>query len=218
MTNLSNRNFGILIAYILPGFTAIWGVSFVSTTVQSWLTVSTSGLELPTVGGFLYVTLASVALGMTVSAIRWFVIDSINEYTGLKRPAWDDSLLQANLDAFDLIVEHHYRYYQFYANSIVSILLVYAVHRLSDEMPGSFGLLELGLIALLIVFWAMSRDTLKKYYRRSSNLFTEKDSSMGNGSHHNTDSKTQGKKPTSPASSKDQTAGDSKGSTASKTK
>jgi hypothetical protein len=66
-------NFGLLIAYVLPGMTAIWGLSYVSETVQGWLGSSTEAV--PTIGGFLYVTLAAVGAGLVASTVRWMVVD-----------------------------------------------------------------------------------------------------------------------------------------------
>ena len=73
MRDVTNNNFGLLIAYVLPGLTALWGAAHFSPTLRFWLAASPS--ELPTVGGFLYVTLGSVAAGMTVSTVRWLIVD-----------------------------------------------------------------------------------------------------------------------------------------------
>lgn len=59
MSRLSSENFGVIIAYLLPGFVALWGVSYFSPTVASWIVASREGS--PTVTGFMYVTLASLA-------------------------------------------------------------------------------------------------------------------------------------------------------------
>jgi hypothetical protein len=59
---------------------------------------------------------------MGASAVRWATIDTIHHRTGLPPPVLDFSRLQANLDAFQLAVEHNYRHYQFYANMIVGSL------------------------------------------------------------------------------------------------
>lgn len=166
MKDISNRNFGLLIAHVLPGFVALWGLQAVSPTVRFWMGAASSATDLPTVGGFLYVTLASIALGMTVGAIRWALIDGLHHRTGLPRPTWDDSKLQANLAAFDTIVENHYRYYQFYANSIVSLVIVYAAHRWANGFHETDGSLELGLLVLCLIFWFASRNTLNHYYSR----------------------------------------------------
>ncbi len=54
MQDVSTRNFGLLIAYLLPGFTTLWGLSYVSETIRLWL--GSPPTSLPTAGGFLYVT------------------------------------------------------------------------------------------------------------------------------------------------------------------
>lgn len=185
MKDISNRNFGLLIAHIVPGFIALWGLQDVSPTVRLWMSAASTASDLPTVGGFLYVTLASVALGMTVGAIRWCLIDWAHHHTGLPRPAWDDSRLQANLEAFDLIVEHHYRYYQFHANTIVSLIVVYVAHRWSYGFDHFDGVRETAILLLSAVFWATSRSNLHRYYTRVTALMTTSAGKlmMSNGSH-----------------------------------
>jgi hypothetical protein len=56
---------------LLPGFVTVWGVSYFSPTVESWIAASQPGA--PSVAGFMYVTLASLGAGLTVSGIRWTV-------------------------------------------------------------------------------------------------------------------------------------------------
>jgi len=51
MREVSTKNFGLLIAFLLPGFTAILATSYFSDTVRSWL--GGSHADAPTVGGFL---------------------------------------------------------------------------------------------------------------------------------------------------------------------
>ena len=117
-TSLSNENFGLVIAYILPGFVALWGVSYFSPTVESWITASQQGA--PSVAGFMYVTLASVGTGLTVSGVRWLVIDTIHHLTGLTRPEWKFVNLDDKLKGFLTLNEGHYRYYQHFANMFVA--------------------------------------------------------------------------------------------------
>ena len=112
MTDVDLNNFGVLIAYLTPGLVALLGMAPYSATLRSWLGIQTT--VAPTIGGVLYVTLAALALGMTVSVIRWLVLDWLHHHTGIRPPEWDFSALQDNLDAFLALVENHYRYYQFY--------------------------------------------------------------------------------------------------------
>ncbi len=169
MSQLSEKNFGLLIAYVLPGFVTLWGISLFSPTVNSWITTSQHGA--PTVAGFLYVTLASLAAGLTVSAIRWILIDSLHHATGVKPPHWEFANLDDRLQGFLALVENHYRFYQFYSNSFIAGALAYATHFASTNInlcQPSWP--TLGFILLELVLLAGSRDALKKYYSRVERL------------------------------------------------
>ncbi len=120
----SINDVGLLIAYVLPGFTLLWGVSSAIDGLAPWLGSAT---EMPSVGGFLYVTVASVGVGLTLSTIRWLIIDPIHHRTGIHRPTWDFSRLGENVQAFRVLVEVHYHYYLFHANTLVALLLVLSV-------------------------------------------------------------------------------------------
>ena len=123
----------------------------------------------PTVGSFLYVIVASVAAGMTASAVRWAVIDQFHHRTGIVRPVLDESKLPERLQAFDYLVENHYRYYQFYGNTLVATVVAYAAWTwgpAGDVSPGGVA----GFLALSAVFVAGSRDALRKYYAGSALL------------------------------------------------
>ena len=123
MKEISTSNFGLVIAYLLPGFVALIGVSFFSETVRIWLTVSPS--DAPTVGGFLYVTLASLAAGLTVSTIRCTLIDFIHHRTGISEPNRDFSKLQDKLSAYQYLVETHYYFYNFYGGMVIAVAFTF---------------------------------------------------------------------------------------------
>lgn len=126
-------------------------------------------------GGFLYVTLGSIGAGMTASAVRWAIVDSIHHSTGIIRPNWNDAMLSSKLRAFEYLVENHYRYYQFYGNSLVSLLFAYSAWRLA---PGSVanGIVgeDVGVLLIAWLFFAGSRDALRKYYFRVTLLLGSK--------------------------------------------
>ena len=112
MSTLSNQNFGLIIAYLLPGFVSLWGVSYFSPTVESWINVPQQPGS-PSVAGFMYVTLASLAAGVSVSAVRWAIIDHLHHATGVVPPVWKFANLEGKLQGYLTLVENHYRYYQF---------------------------------------------------------------------------------------------------------
>ena len=129
MQTVSNANFGPLIAYLVPGATTLAGFSLFLPPLQAWFAVTPS--DAPTISGFLYLTLASLAMGMTVSAVRWALIDGLHARTGLKIPPLDFSRLGQNVEAFNLLIRIHYEHYQFYSNMFVALAIAYACFRVN---------------------------------------------------------------------------------------
>lgn len=184
MHDAASKNFGLLIAYVLPGFVALWGLSGVVPAVRDWLAPSPTipaGLQSLT-----FVLLASVTAGMTVSAGRWAVIDTLHHATGLPRPDWDDARLPTRLQAFDAVVEWHYRHYQFYSGMAIAFPLAFAARLTVEPRPDEW--FVAGFLLLEILFVANSRNTLQRYYARTARLLgslprAERSAIMANGSH-----------------------------------
>jgi len=167
--SISNDNFGPLIAYLVPGATVLAGMSPSSPTLQGWLAATPDAA--PSIGGFLYATVASLAVGMTLSAFRWALVDTAHRLTGLAPPVLDFSALGENVDAFVLLIEIHYRHYQFYANMSLATAVAYACYRARLGV-WALGWADLGVLVLEAIFLATSRDTLRKYYTRSHQLLS----------------------------------------------
>lgn len=165
MQSVSSDNFGPLIAYLVPGTIALTGVSRFSPTVQSWL-ATTQG-NAPTISGFLYLTLASLTVGMTVTALRWALVDRVHAATGLPPPQLDFSKLPGKVDAYTLLIDIHYRHYQFYANMFIATAIAYACYRADTA---GIGVADFGFPVTAGLFFATSRDTLRKYYSRTAQL------------------------------------------------
>ncbi len=172
MRDFSPFNFGTIVAYLVPGFIVLWAVSFHSAIVQGWLSMSAA--TAPTVGDLLYATLASLAAGVTVSAIRWAVIDTLHHHTGLPPPRWNFALLPERLAAFQMLVEDHYVYYKFYANALVALVFLYVAWRTSATATVNQWRLDAAFFVLCIVLFIGSRDALRRYYRRAEQLFSTK--------------------------------------------
>jgi hypothetical protein len=74
MKEITDKNFGVIIAFLLPGALLLWMLSLSdlgNAEIGAWV----KSVSDPSVSGFLYVTLASLALGLITSAVRWEVID-----------------------------------------------------------------------------------------------------------------------------------------------
>lgn len=172
MNTVNNDNFGLAIAYLIPGFVLLWGLSAVSEPVAGWLGANPTATA--SVGGFLYVTVASLALGVVASTIRWAVVDRLHHSTGLQEPALNFANLRGRFHAFEGLVRNHYRFYQFHANSLVAMLIAYGIRRAANGWEGALAT-DAAIAILALVLFLGSRDTLRKYYQRTRELLASTD-------------------------------------------
>ena len=173
MKEESSPNFGLIIAYLIPGATALYGVSYFVPAVHSWFGAAPENA--PSLGGFLYLTIAAIAAGMTVSTIRWGLLDTLHHATGIKPPVLDFAELPGSVDAFDYLNEIHYRFYLFHANLTVALAFAYILRHVALAASGyRWGWWDLSFAVLEIIFFLGSRDTLRKYYRRTERLLAPK--------------------------------------------
>src|SRR5258708_18451102 len=87
MPEPTSKNFGLLIAYVIPGFVALWGVSEHSAVVAAWLSPAP---QIPAGIEALFFVVASTAAGITASAFRWALLRTVFHFTRRSRPRWDD--------------------------------------------------------------------------------------------------------------------------------
>lgn len=72
---ISGRQFGLLIAYLLPGFIGMAGMAPLSDTVSAWL----KGQSLGTAGvsPSIFTLMGAITLGLIISCFRWMLVDSV---------------------------------------------------------------------------------------------------------------------------------------------
>ncbi len=167
-TDSYSQEIGLLVAYVLPGFILLAGMAPLLPVVGHWLTPVDNG-DLG-IGPPIYAVLAATALGLIISTFRWILIDHLHEWTGVRRPTWNDSQLHGVLDGFDYLVQSHYRYYEFTANTLLALIGVYGVNRFFDTLPFLGVGTDLGMVVLCLVLFTASRDALVKYFDRSGRL------------------------------------------------
>ena len=164
-----NRNFGLLIAFVLPGLVFILGHHYLDDPgVLQW-PVQEDKLE--QVGSFLIVLLAATAVGIILSAVRWLVLDNLHHVTGVPAPLLDFHKLEQKQASFMLVVENNYRYYLFYGNTLMAMLFFGWTSLSGDELPSATGILR--WTALCVVLYFASRDSLRRYYTRSRLIMGE---------------------------------------------
>ena len=164
MRDISTSNFGLLIAYVIPGFTVMVGLGLVFPMVARWLGHPSS--QLPTVGGFLYVTIGAVTIGLFLSTLRWLLIDSLHHRTGIDRPNWEFKRFPQAQKMYDALTEYHYRYYQFYGSMVLALPILFGCGIVAGDEHFLSLLGVLGFLCIEAIFFAGSRDTLRKYYDR----------------------------------------------------
>lgn len=164
MAENPSRQFGLIVAHVLPGFIGLAGIAPLFPAVVQWLQPVSQGET-----GFgppIYALMAATTVGMIVGCVRWLVVDHLLEWTGVPKVVSGYDRLAEKLDALDHLIEMHYRYYQFYANSLVAVLWAYGMNRFYGTLPLLGPGTDLGVLILRAVLLAGSRDTLTKYRQR----------------------------------------------------
>jgi len=199
--DILSRQFGLVIAYLLPGFIALIGVALFVPMIAGWLRADQSG----SFGAPVYALLAATAAGMVVSCFRWFLVDQILVLTGLERPRFNAQALEQNPTAFNYLIENHYRYFQFYANTLVALIWTYFIYRSHSTSSHLTLGTDAGVMVLCTVLFAGSRDALGKFRMRSQLLTGQVTNNfwngeiMTNGIDHNSGGGSSSEKPQVPA-------------------
>jgi len=183
-----SRSFGLLVAYVLPGFLSLLGLAPIFPGLALWLQpVAQADLEL---GPPLYSVLAATMIGMILSCFRWAILDRVHGWSGVVRPALDNRRLGQVLEGFDYLVLNHFRYYEFCGNTLFAALCGYSLNRAFGTVAWLGRASDLGMAAMCIVLFAASRSALKNYYARTgelvglSKLQPSGDMTMYNGNDH----------------------------------
>ena len=175
------NNIGIefksLIAYSIPGFVSLYAVSLYLPIVEKLL----SGPKgVPEGTAIVPILFLSVGIGIVINAVTWALVRPLIELTGVPRPNLDYSELdETTKEAFKVIIDENYRYYQSYSNLFTSggLLLIASLIE-KDETPISFSVV--GGAVLIILFFA-SRDALKRSYSNIEALLKKRRGKMTNG-------------------------------------
>jgi hypothetical protein len=162
----SLNDFGLLIAIVIPGFTLIYGFTYLQSEWATWIQPET--LNATSLSSFLLLSIASVAAGLTIHTIRWITLDALHHRTGIKPRRWDFSKFEENLGAYDKLTENHYRFYQFYGGMLISLIWVFVARKVG--LSWRLDWYDLGICFVWVLFFFASRDTLTRYYERLNHV------------------------------------------------
>ena len=167
------KSFGLVIGFLIPGMIGLYGASLHVQMFQDWFGIAANA-PTATVGGFLFVVVASVGMGVFISSLRWLVLEkwiwrhAPSDHDASRRRETQTELVYQNL------VWQYYQFYLFSANTMFALVLLYAAWIASELMsigfrPGLF--LPVGLLAPAgYVLYASAKDSLRRYNQRRSTV------------------------------------------------
>lgn len=176
MKDVGSTSFGLLIAYLLPGFAGMFAIGFYAppvTTLFSQFLAAESN-----VGRFLLMILCSLVVGLEISLLRWLLFERFLCRKHKREKSNYHSLRdQAILAGFRAAVDENYRYHQFWGGmAIVTPFIGYGLLVQQNTCP-----LRIAIIAvfatLTVLNIAGASDAYKNYIDRSNKIMRE----VGNG-------------------------------------
>jgi hypothetical protein len=141
MKDVTSTSFGLVIAFLLPGLSALACLPFWSADSKSLLQEFVKAPN--NVGLFLLVLLAGLACGLQVSVLRWVLFEKIL----CRKHKLDlhkfQNLKEEKLEAFRAAADEHYRYHQFWGGTAI-VLPVFFFSLLKSQT---------GTSSLVYYFW-----------------------------------------------------------------
>lgn len=121
MKDVTSTSFGLIIAYIIPGLTFLWGLSLANEKLKS--VFSTVMTIQSNAGLFLLIILASIAVSLLISPLRYLIFE---RYL-CKSKKIDRShyafLDENNYSSFHALIDYHYRYHQFWGGMLIAMVV-----------------------------------------------------------------------------------------------
>jgi hypothetical protein len=167
-----SQYFGLIIAFLIPGMVGLYALSFFEPALREWFGLAASSPT--TIGGFLFVILASVGMGVFLSGVRWFVCENCFSLFPSAPPLQVEDRQDERKDkAYQDIRAQHYVYYLFYANLMIALLLLFVCWFLRAEPRPQWRDIGVGLgvlIAVMVVLYFSARDALAKFDLKAGRL------------------------------------------------
>jgi len=165
-------DFGLFIAYLVPGFVAFYALTYFSLEVSDVFTSSLaphSGITAE-----LGIGLFSIGAGIIVSALRDMALDKIQICTSSINTEIDYSKLadKDKMEAFKGVIENLYRYTQFYGNMFVSLLVLIGARLFSAPQSAILTAVNILLLVALIVLFIAHRRSLGQTYLRIGQILS----------------------------------------------
>ena len=171
MTSASPLDFGHLIAFLVPGFVALFAITYISPEAK---VIFEKSLETGSgVGAELGIGLFSIGIGVTIGAIRDMILDQIQFHTGVVKHDLNWSKLSdKKTAAFDRAVNNTYRFAQFYGNMFIATLILVASRIITFSIAGNGWPTTLILVVALFCLFLAHRYQLRQTYNTLNEILT----------------------------------------------
>jgi hypothetical protein len=124
MKDVTSTSFGLVIAFLLPGVVLLYGLSFWSGDVERLFATFLTAQS--TLGLFLMVILAALALGLVITVPRYFFFECfICRHHRIESALFSKLCVSETLTAFRAVADEHYRYHQFWGGLVVVSPVLY---------------------------------------------------------------------------------------------
>jgi hypothetical protein len=186
--DLVAENFGIVVAYVVPGGVALLAGMYASPGLKGW--VSQAAGEATTFGGFLILVTVALGLGMIVQAARFFFFERFltwrrlpgssrikDRYPDLFRERASHSTRREPevRAAFRELSEAHYRFYQCHGGLFIAGPAAFVSWWY--WRPSSAGVVKLAVVGALLLLaevalFEAALDALKRNRERERDILT----------------------------------------------
>ena len=124
LKDLTSTSFGYIIAFLLPGLLGLYALTYRSPTVAQLIGPALKAEA--NVGPSVILLLIALAVGLCVSALRFFLFEKLL----CRKHKFPDDMFsklaaERRLASFKAVVDEHYRYHQFYGGCSVAVLILY---------------------------------------------------------------------------------------------
>src|SRR5438552_9850816 len=111
--DVTSTTFGLIIAYLIPGLAALYGLSFVSDRVDHWFTQIVAGESSAAL--FLLVVVVGILIGLQLSVLRTVIFENIIcRDCGFKPELLKRISEEGRFAAYRMLIDEQLRYHQFW--------------------------------------------------------------------------------------------------------
>ncbi len=170
------KSFGLIIGFLIPGMVGLYGVSLHVETIEGWFSVASTA-QSSSVGGFLFVLVASIGVGVFISNVRWLVLE---RWIWKREPPKHDASARKGTQTelvYQNLVWQFYDFYLFAANMMFALGLLYLAWLAAEIRTAGLVVdaLRMGSPLLLLVpacyvLYRSGKHSLERYTTRRSNV------------------------------------------------